>query len=344
MGRLNHPYRNGFSGRDVCKTSNGKHVSHHRSTDSNWLLRGPHPHGSSGEIDVVYLVEMMISAGWDTIKEWEIQEESMPTAKKIMDLFGEDGQPLDLSDSPEDVHLLMGACHLGSYPWQYGAGISYPTGPNDYRQGDEPDMRRVPMQNRLFVPKIAQLQHWAKTGVQVTGHMGPTTLLRPFGVEIVNKQYSYKNAGRLRSIRNVGDPVGLVADKLGRAIANERREGGEATGDPLEPVFVHVYSQAHDAVLHQFAEKKQVGKLSSEFKGCGAFHVGVECFGVEWSYGYSDADASGAEEGSGTSGLFPSPPKCCAPHTYRETHYLGDTVLSADEFECCEFSSGRPGL
>ena len=104
---------------------------------------------------------------------------------------------------------------------------------------------------------------------------------------------------------------------------------------------MHVYSQAHDAVLHQFAKD---GKLSAGFKGCGAFHVGVECFGVEWSYGYSDADASGAEEGSGTSGLFPSPPKCCAPHTYRETHYLGDTVLSADEFECCELSNGWLGL
>ena len=102
--RLNHPYRNGFSGRDVCKTSNVKRISHHRSTDSNWLLRGPFPNkGSLEEINVVYLVEMMIHpdhGGWDTIKEWEIQEESMPTAKKIMDLFGEDGQPLDLSDSP----------------------------------------------------------------------------------------------------------------------------------------------------------------------------------------------------------------------------------------------------
>jgi len=335
--RLNHPYRTGFSGRDVCKTSNGKHVSHHRSTDSNWVLRGPFPDkGLLEEINVVYLVEMMINAGWDTIKEWEIQEESMPTAKKIMDLFGEDGQPLDLSDSPEDVRLLVGNCHLGTYP----AWTVSQTGPNDFRQGDEPDMRRVPVQDRLFVYNIAQLQWWANTGVKVAGgHMGPITVQRPFGVEIVAG--AYKNAGRLRSIRNVGDPVGLVADKLGRAIANERREGGEATGDPLEPVFVHVYSQAHDAVLHQFAKD---GKLSPEFKGCAAFHVGVECFGVEWSYGYSDADASGEEEGSGTSGLFPSPPKCCAPHTYRETHYLGDTVLSADEFECCEFSNGRLGL
>ena len=223
--RLNHPYRNGFSGRDVCKTSNNKHVSHHRSTDSNWLLRGPHPDGSSGEIDVVYLVEMMIHSdhGWDTIKEWEIQEESMPAAKKIMDLFGEDGQPLNLSDSPEDVHLLMGACHLGTYP----SWIGYQTGPNDYRQGDE-DVRQLPVTQRLFVPKIAQLEHWANTGVAVAGgHMGPSTVKRPFGVEIVNG--AYKNAGKLRSIRNVGDPVGLVADKLGRAIANERREGGKAT-------------------------------------------------------------------------------------------------------------------
>ena len=52
--RLNHPYRNGFSGRDVCKTSNGKRVSHHRSTDSNWLLRGPFPKTEQVPLPTLY--------------------------------------------------------------------------------------------------------------------------------------------------------------------------------------------------------------------------------------------------------------------------------------------------
>jgi hypothetical protein len=33
-----------------------------------------------------------------------------------------------------------------------------------------------------------------------------------------------------------------------------------------------------------------VGQLEkmTEFLGCGAYHAGVEAFGVEWSYGYND--------------------------------------------------------
>ena len=56
----------------------------------------------------------------------------------------------------------------------------------------------------------------------------------------------------------------------------------------------------------------------------GAFHAGAEIYGVEWSYGYNDDDASG---------IFPSPPKYCEMHDYKETHYVGDTTLTPLEFE-----------
>ena len=96
-----------------------------------------------------------------------------------------------------------------------------------------------------------------------------------------------------RALHHPDDPLGLVADKLGRAIADERREGGVATGKKLEPCFAHVYSLGHASVM------KQLDK-GLEFMGCGAFHAAMECHGVEWSYGYNDEDASG---------VFPSPPK-----------------------------------
>ena len=41
-------------------------------------------------------------------------------------------------------------------------------------------------------------------------------------------------------------------------------------------------------------------------------------------YGYNDEDATG---------IFPSPPKYCEMHDYKETHYIGDTTLTPDEFE-----------
>lgn len=120
-----------------------------------------------------------------------------------------------------------------------------------------------------------------------------------------------------RNLKHPDDPLGLVADKLGRAIADERRVGGRADGKRLEPVFVNVYSLGHASVMRQLDK-------GLRFIGCGAFHAGLECHGAEWSFGYNDDDASG---------LFPSPPKYCEMHDYLESHYIGDTTMTQDEFE-----------
>lgn len=117
-----------------------------------------------------------------------------------------------------------------------------------------------------------------------------------------------------RKLKYPDDPLGLVADKLGRAIADERRD---TNGIRLEPVFVHVYSLGHSSVI------KQLDK-GLELLGCGAFHAAVECYGVEWSYGYNDYDETG---------LFSGPPKYCEMHEYKETHYAGDTSCTPSEFE-----------
>ncbi len=51
----------------------------------------------------------------------------------------------------------------------------------------------------------------------------------------------------------------------------------------------------------------------------GAFHVAVEIFGWEWSFGWND---------DGSTGVFSGLPMLCDMHTYREKISLGFTTLS----------------
>jgi hypothetical protein len=124
-----------------------------------------------------------------------------------------------------------------------------------------------------------------------------------------------------RAIHHPDDPLGLVADKLARAIADLRVD--ERTGQHVEPVFVHVYSLGHAAVMRQIDK-------GLELLGCGAFHAAVEAYGVEWSYGYNEMDATG---------LFPSPPKC-GTQTERPTRELRGLAEIGLRFH----GMGSPGL
>eukprot|EP00928_Gymnodinium_smaydae_P088184 TRINITY_DN72306_c0_g1_i1.p1 TRINITY_DN72306_c0_g1~~TRINITY_DN72306_c0_g1_i1.p1 ORF type:complete len:267 (+),score=69.99 TRINITY_DN72306_c0_g1_i1:38-802(+) len=56
--------------------------------------------------------------------------------------------------------------------------------------------------------------------------------------------------------------------------------------------------------------------------GTGAFHSGLEVYGQEWSYGFSE---------TGDTGVFPCPPRGCEVHAYRESLELGTTELSEAE-------------
>jgi hypothetical protein len=171
----------------------------------------------------------------------------------------------------------------------------------DFRENDtDEDYPSDP--DRFPIMTISELRRWHNAGKKL-----------PTGSHNSGSDVPHK----YRNLKHPDDPLGLVADKLGRAIANERRVEGRADGAPLEPVFVHVYALGHTSVM------KQLDK-GLEFLGCGAFHAACECHGVEWSYGYNDEDASG---------IFPSPPKYCEMHDYKESHYIGDTTLTQDELE-----------
>jgi len=58
--------------------------------------------------------------------------------------------------------------------------------------------------------------------------------------------------------------------------------------------------------------------------GTGAFHTGVEVYGKEWSFGFTN---------DGSSGIFSCPPRCCKTHAYREAIPMGETFMSQVEVE-----------
>ncbi|CAE7323226.1 unnamed protein product [Symbiodinium natans] len=106
--------------------------------------------------------------------------------------------------------------------------------------------------------------------------------------------------------------LGMDAAALRRRLA--QRRGRSRTEVPV-PVTVHIYDVTGNGAVQQ---------LNQVFRavGTGAFHAGVEVYGREYSFGYSD---------DGGSGIFDCEPKECSSHTYREAVDVGSTRLSADE-------------
>ena len=273
---LNHPFRNAFSGRDLCREDSSADAqlssgSKHKD-DASWELTL-----DGQETTVVGVVDLMIEKGWDAVSQQSIKEAKMPAAMKIAELKDWDGAPLNLSKPGDRRENDMD--------------------PPDLREDEESWASDPPF---FTIMSIDELRAWHERGRPV-----------PEGSHNSGSEVMHES----RQLKHPDDPLGLVADKLGRAIANERRN---EEGKQLEPVFVHVYSLGHASVM------KQLDK-GLEFLGCGAFHAGCECHGVEWSYGFND---------DGASGIFPSPPKYCEMHEYSESHYIGDTALTKDEFEC----------
>lgn len=77
------------------------------------------------------------------------------------------------------------------------------------------------------------------------------------------------------------------------------------------PVTLHVYDLAHSRAL-----------ASVNSRALGAFHVAVEVYGYEWSYGWND---------EGETGVFACEPKQCEMHTYRESLSMGATSMSREQ-------------
>lgn len=90
--------------------------------------------------------------------------------------------------------------------------------------------------------------------------------------------------------------------------------------DPSDNVPVTVDVTLHVYDLGVAAESKGFRALKAiNTQALGAFHVAVEIFGWEWSFGWND---------DGSTGVFSGLPAMCDMHTYREKVSLGFTTLS----------------
>jgi len=86
--------------------------------------------------------------------------------------------------------------------------------------------------------------------------------------------------------------------------------------DTGSEVVLHIYDVADAAALH-------IANGCLHALGVGIFHVGVEVYGWEWSYGFTDAG----------SGVFASLPATCKARKYRQPISLGRTRFSLEEVE-----------
>ncbi len=105
--------------------------------------------------------------------------------------------------------------------------------------------------------------------------------------------------GRMPSIADI--------DRLGEELAHSLDRYVRTS----VPVTLHVYDLAHSRAL---------SGLNS--RALGAFHVAVEVYGYEWSYGWNE---------DGETGVFACEPKQCEMHTYRESISMGTTTMSREQ-------------
>ena len=84
----------------------------------------------------------------------------------------------------------------------------------------------------------------------------------------------------------------------------------------MTKVVLHIYDVSQQSATKYLNKVLQKG-------GTGAYHAGVEVYGKEWSFGFTD----NAED----SGLFHSEPMKCDMHQYRESIEMGNTTLTKKE-------------
>ena len=85
----------------------------------------------------------------------------------------------------------------------------------------------------------------------------------------------------------------------------------------VTPVWLHVYDVGHAKAI------QRVDKVVQDWLGVGGiFHGAVEVYGHEWSFGATRRPATG---------VFCCAPRGCPMHTYRQSIYMGDCGLSAQE-------------
>merc|ERR1719460_2055247 len=107
-----------------------------------------------------------------------------------------------------------------------------------------------------------------------------------------------------------------ASDRAGRA-----QVGPELDVLPPNMVQLHVYDVSKDEKIGSI--NRWLAPRSSPLKFGGVFHAGVEVYGLEWAYGYTNCDTH--------PGIHSTLPMSHTSHTYRQSVLLGPTTLTAEE-------------
>merc|ERR1719482_2559590 len=93
------------------------------------------------------------------------------------------------------------------------------------------------------------------------------------------------------------------------------------------PVHLNVYDLSTSTVIHN-------ANRLLRLVGTGAFHVSVEIYGTEWSYGSGEpgpeCEPLYLHDGTG-SGINGCEPHSCQLHSFAETVPMGETLLTEME-------------
>eukprot|EP00933_Yihiella_yeosuensis_P064560 TRINITY_DN67997_c0_g1_i1.p1 TRINITY_DN67997_c0_g1~~TRINITY_DN67997_c0_g1_i1.p1 ORF type:complete len:447 (-),score=81.89 TRINITY_DN67997_c0_g1_i1:118-1458(-) len=87
------------------------------------------------------------------------------------------------------------------------------------------------------------------------------------------------------------------------------------------PVRIHVYDVSQEESIQKI--NRVLAHKSSPIRFGGVFHAGVEVNGLEWSFGFSASETH--------PGVSCVEPKTHPQHHYRQTVYLGRTIVQAED-------------
>mmetsp|Transcript_38546 Transcript_38546/g.81792 ORF Transcript_38546/g.81792 Transcript_38546/m.81792 type:complete len:418 (-) Transcript_38546:69-1322(-) len=139
-----------------------------------------------------------------------------------------------------------------------------------------------------------------------------------------NNNYSQSSGGIIAPLPNVhASQKQWQKRALRRALArgisarNQYFDSFHMPSTPSSPTKGGRLRGSGQAFLHIYDLKGVAGLNDTTISmGLGVFHVGIEVYGVEWSYGYFDSPNL-------VSGVYPFHPKKCPIGTYRESQSLG---------------------
>lgn len=112
---------------------------------------------------------------------------------------------------------------------------------------------------------------------------------------------------------NQGEPRSCIRQNWPCSGLEPAHQVSTTTGQA--PVLLHVYDVTGNSAV------KSINSILSTI-GTGAFHIGVEVYGREWSYGYDE---------SGDTGVFCCQPRGCDAHSYVKVLEMGETNLQENE-------------